>query len=136
MQRRKCPEHFLFPIQCRWGSQRQESDWHLRAVPQSDWVCLAIKLNQTCSVITLGLSRSNGQLVGYSGGSGIAHKQWLLDLEKSTIQKLKTVRNKRQGQEHTPTDEEATCKEEEGATHQKETCHHQEEPKKRAKKEV
>jgi hypothetical protein len=77
-------------------------------------------------------SRSNGQLVGYSGG--LPHKKWLLDMETKNAQVLRAVKNKRRAREQAETTE---AKEEE-ITGDKEEDEEKEtkEPTKRAKKDT
>lgn len=82
-------------------------------------------------------SRSNGQLVGYSGG--LPHKKWLLDMETKNAQVLRAVKNKRRAREQAETtetkEEEITGDKDkdEEKNDEKET---KEEPKKRAKKDT
>ncbi len=75
-------------------------------------------------------SRSNGQLVGYSGG--LPHKKWLLDMETKNAQVLRAVKNKRRQQAETTEAKEEEIKGDKEEGEEKET----KEPTKRAKKDT
>lgn len=83
-------------------------------------------------------SRSNGQLVGYSGG--LPHKKWLLDMETKNAQVLRAVKNKRRAREQAQIteakEEEITSDKEEHEEKNEEEKETKEEPTKRAKKET
>jgi hypothetical protein len=79
--------------------------------------------------------RSNGKLVGYSGG--LPHKQSLLDMEKRSVHVLRAAKNKRRAREEAESEE--TKKEEatgELEDENREQIKESGEPTKKAKREA